>query len=134
MRKRISAWEVDQSIPIADGAFGIIAEPLQINDVEKLRALMASLLEHAERVVGISLVVIDALNRTLMGDENAPRDMITFVAGCSEIINQLGYAVLLLHHPSKNGNDGARGHSALMGAADIGLKLRMAAKTGSQLR
>lgn len=123
MRKRISAWEVEQGLSIADEAFGIIAEPLQINDGEKLRALMASLLEHAEQVGGISLVVIDTLNRTLMGDENAPRDMTTFVAGCSEIINQLGCAVLLLHHPSKNGNGGARGHSALMGAADIGLKI-----------
>jgi len=123
MRKRISAWEVEQGLSIADPAFGIIAEPLQINDGEKLQALMASLLEHAEQVGGVSLVVIDTLNRTLMGDENAPRDMTTFVAGCSEIINQLGCAVLLLHHPSKNGNGGARGHSALMGAADVGLKI-----------
>ena len=49
MRKRISAWEVEQSIPIENKAFGIIAEPLQINDGEKLQALIASLLEHAEQ-------------------------------------------------------------------------------------
>lgn len=42
MRKRISAWEVERGISIADETFGIIAEPLQINDVEKLRALLAS--------------------------------------------------------------------------------------------
>jgi len=121
--KRISAWEVEQGIPIASEAFGIIVEPLQINDSEKLQALVATLLERAEQVGGFSLVVIDTLNRTLAGDENAARDMTTFVAGCSEIINRLNCAVLLLHHPSKNGNGEARGHSALMGAADVGLKI-----------
>jgi RecA-family ATPase len=61
---------------------------------------MASLLEHAEQEGGVPFVLIDTFNRTLMGDENAPGYLTTFLAGYSEIINQLGYAVLLLHHPS----------------------------------
>ena len=123
MRKRISAWGVEQGLSIADEAFGIIVEPLQINDSEKLQALMAGLLKHDEQLGGALLVVIDTLNQTLMGDDNAPRDMTTFVAECSEIINQLGCAFLLLHHPSKNGNFKVRGYSTLMGAADIILKI-----------
>ena len=58
------------------------------------------------------------------GDENAAKDMPNFIRGCTEIINLLGCAIMLLHHPSKGGTGGARGHSALNGAADIGLEIK----------
>ena len=72
----------------------------------------------------IDLLIIDKPNRSLEGDENAAKDMSSFIRGCTEIINLLWCAIMLLHHPSKGGTGGARGHSALNGAADIGLEIK----------
>ena len=72
----------------------------------------------------IDLLIIDTLNCNLECDENAAKDMSNFIHGCIEIIDHLGCAIKISHHPSKGGSGGARGHSAFNGAADIGLGIK----------
>ena len=122
--KRIDAWEIDHGVAIPTNSFSVIPEAVHLNNSESLNALCVNLAAHREKNGAIDLLIIDTLNRSLEGDENAAKDMSNFVRGCTEIINLLGCAIMLLHHPSKGGTGGARGHSALNGAADIGLEIK----------
>lgn len=69
------------------------------------------------------LVILDTLARCMLGgDENSARDMGQFIEMCGLIRQQLGAAVLVVHHTSKSGN-AERGSSALRGACDSMIEL-----------
>ena len=71
----------------------------------------------------IDLVVIDTLVRSSLGaDENNAKDASKIIAGAELIRQELGAAVLLVHHTNKDG--GFRGSTALRGAVDgmLGVK------------
>ncbi len=66
-----------------------------------------------------ALIIIDTLARGFVGgDENSARDMGLFIHGVEAVKRATGAAVLVVHHTGKNERSGARGSSALMGAAD----------------
>jgi AAA domain len=72
------------------------------------------------RSVGAKLVVVDTLNRALRGgDENNSKDMGAFIANVTTLIEQTGAHVLVIHHGTKSANSTPRGHSSLIGAADL---------------
>jgi hypothetical protein len=66
-----------------------------------------------------ALVVIDTMARNMTGNENAPEDTGKVVHGCDTIREQWGSTVLLLHHTGHTETNRERGHSSLIGAADI---------------
>ncbi len=66
-----------------------------------------------------AVVFIDTLARSMVGgDENSQKDMGLFISGCDQIREQLGCAVVIIHHTGKTG-DNERGSSVLRGAADM---------------
>jgi hypothetical protein len=105
-----------------------------LNHDDVIASLVEAVKEHASRFGQIDLIVIDTLNRSLDGDENSARDMSNFVRGLTHLINELGTAVMVVHHPSKSGIGGARGHSALNGAVDVGLEIQNGRQTKFTLR
>lgn len=124
LNKRFRAWEKARRCLIPDHALSVIPEALPLSNPKVLSALVGELREHSAKVSGVSLLIIDTLNRTLEGDENSARDMGMFVKACSILIEELQTSILILHHPSKLGNGGARGHSSLHGAADLGFEIK----------
>jgi archaellum biogenesis ATPase FlaH len=65
------------------------------------------------------IVVIDTVARAAAGiDENSSRDMGQFIANCDKISSELGALVIGVHHAGKVAENGMRGSSALLGAAD----------------
>jgi AAA domain-containing protein len=62
-------------------------------------------------------VVIDTLNRALIGDENKPEDMAKFVRAADMIRMAFGCAVPIIHHCGVQGSR-PRGHTSLSGADD----------------
>jgi hypothetical protein len=69
-----------------------------------------------------ALVVIDTLARAMTGfDENSTRDMNSFVESIERIRQEVGTAVLVVHHTNKGGVQ-ERGSGALRGAADMVIK------------
>lgn len=77
----------------------------------------------AIRPVAPVLVVIDTLAQCMVGgDENTQRDMSRFINACQFIMEQLGAAVLVVHHTVKNGTS-ERGSGALRGASDTMIEL-----------
>lgn len=134
MQKRLRAWEIFRGMEIAEASFGIISQAQPLNHVDVVTSLIDAVKEHASRFGQIDLIVIDTLNRSLDGDENSARDMSNFVRGVTHLINELGTAVMVVHHPSKSGIGGARGHSALNGAVDVGLEIQNGSQTKFTLR
>lgn len=64
------------------------------------------------------LIVIDTMARNFGGDENSATDVGQFIRNADTLRRRWKATVLIVHHSGKNGERGARGSSALKGAAD----------------
>ncbi|GAA0571134.1 hypothetical protein GCM10009416_07170 [Craurococcus roseus] len=107
----------------------IVAEPVDLSagapgdppDLEEIRA--------AARRVGAVLVIVDTLAMAFPGlRENEAEDMGRAVRvlrelGRPERDDQPWIAVMAVHHGTKEGGRGPRGHSVLNGAADVTLEI-----------
>jgi hypothetical protein len=83
--------------------------------IEDVRAYLASIGNPPIRAIAI-----DTLARTMKGaDENAAKDMTTFVDNCERIGTAFGCIVLGVHHAGKDVAKGSRGSNALDGAVDV---------------
>ncbi len=119
--KRLSAYQSHHELDLgALSTFRLIVAGVNIR-------------EEAERIItaceempgGVGLVVLDTLNRTMGGgDENSSKDMGQYLQGAALIAETTGALVLIIHHPGKNEDLGARGHSSLFGNIDCELALR----------
>jgi hypothetical protein len=103
----------------------LIPRPINLLDDREVSLLIVELQNAAaSRNASFSLIVVDTLSRSFAGgNENAPDDMGTFVAHCDRVRRETGAAVLVVHHDTKDGGRGGRGHSILQGAADAILKV-----------
>ena len=64
-----------------------------------------------------AVVVIDTLNRGLVGSENKPEDMAKFISAADAIRDAFDCAVIIVHHCGIDGKR-PRGHTSLTGADD----------------
>ncbi|MHC8355667.1 AAA family ATPase [Pseudomonas sp. LB3P81] len=64
------------------------------------------------------LIVIDTMARNFGGDENSATDVGQFIRNVDALRRHWKATVLIVHHSGKDGERGARGSSALKGAAD----------------
>lgn len=65
-----------------------------------------------------ALIVIDTMARNFGGEENSATDVGHFVRNVDAIRRRWKSTVLIVHHSGKNGDNGARGSSALRAAVD----------------
>jgi len=68
-------------------------------------------------------VVLDTLNRSLVGSESSDEDMAAYLKAVSAIIETFQCAVIVVHHCGHNG-DRPRGHSSLLGALDAEISVK----------
>jgi AAA domain len=108
-RQRFLAEDASEPIP-----FYLLALPLDL--VAEHPALIAAI-EAVEMADAPKLVVIDTLNRTLVGSENRPEDMAKFIRAADAIRVAFGCAVIVIHHCGIDGTR-PRGHTSLAGADD----------------
>ena len=88
-----------------------LSEPDSINVPEIINAAAA---------IGAKLVVIDTLARAMQGgDENSSQAMGAIIEALDRIKAATGAHVATVHHSGKNEAAGMRGHSSLLGAADV---------------
>ena len=86
-------------------------------------ALLAMLAEIQAKRGRIALVVVDTLARAMVGNENSPEDLGSFVTACARIREAAETSVLIVHHSGKDQARGARGHSCLRAATDVELEI-----------
>ena len=107
--------------PGDDVPFAIVPAAINLGpggrDVD--RVIAAATAVESRAGIAVQLIVVDTLARCMgAGDENSTQDMGSFIAACDRIRLGTGAAVLIVHHSGKNGAAGARGSTALQGAAD----------------
>ncbi len=91
-------------------------------DVEPLIADLRLL---ARETGGLAIVIIDTLNRVMPGgDENSSQDMGAVIGAAKRIEQEIGCAVLFVHHSGKDESKGSRGHSSLKAATDAEISVR----------
>ena len=100
----------------------LLNETVNLGSADDMAALLACIAE-----CGAGLVVVDTLAASFPGlKENESEDMGRAVAALRTLSKPTGAAVLLIHHGTKSGEGGPRGHSLLNGAADITLEIERA--------
>lgn len=114
---RVAAWCRANGVASVPG-LDILPLPVALDDPDALTEL-AGLMKAvtAQRAEKYQLIVADTLARSMIGDENATKDMNALIAACNKM-QRTGATVLLVHHLGKDGSRGARGSSALPGAVD----------------
>ena len=69
------------------------------------------------------IVVLDTLNRSIVGSENDPADMGSYVRAADMIREAFNCVVIIIHHCGVEGSR-PRGHTSLTGAADAQLAVK----------
>jgi hypothetical protein len=117
---RIEAWRRQHhlngelSVP-----FYLIKQPFDlINDYRNLGTAIRAELGNAAP----SIIVIDTLNRALVGDENASADMAKFIKALGILQHAFNSLVVVVHHCGVAGSR-PRGHTSLAGADDVQIRI-----------
>ena len=94
--------------------------PAVVNLIADHVALIASIRAQCSNP---AVVVLDTLNRSLVGSESNDQDMANYVKAADAIRETFSCAVIIVHHCGIDGNR-PRGHTSLTGAADAQLAVK----------
>ncbi len=118
MRQRLGALERHYGRPAARERFIFVTGAVDFFDAAAL-GLLASHLEPLKP----ELLIVDTLAMVSGdADENHVRDMRRIIAGCSDLSERMGLAVLLVHHTNKEGRE-PRGSSSLRASVETLIRL-----------
>lgn len=124
-KKRICAFVKEHLAGQQTAPFFLIAAGLDLQDAH---ADTVPLIEAIKATLGATkpvLIVVDTLARSMgSGDENSAQDMGGFIRNVDRIRDETGAGqMLIVHHCGKDVNQGARGHSSLLGAVDTEIEI-----------
>jgi AAA domain len=95
--------------------------PASLDLVAKSGLLIASIkAQLGENLPGA--IFLDTLNRSLVGSESKDEDMARFLAAAEKVAQELGCAVVIVHHCGIDASR-PRGHTSLSGAVESQLKV-----------
>ncbi len=113
---RIEAWRARYLTEDHDLVpFHLCAEPLNL--VNEYNWLIQDLRYYLTDAAPPAVVVLDTLNRAMLGDENSSADMAAFIRAADAIRAVLKCTVIIIHHCGVAGVR-PRGHTSLTGACD----------------
>jgi hypothetical protein len=111
--RRVEAWR-QRHKPPDDAPFYLL--DVSIDLIADHKALISAI--HDQIRGAPAVIVIDTLNRALMGDENKSDDMAKFIRAADTVRTAFNCLMLLIHHCGIAGNR-PRGHTSLAGADDV---------------
>jgi AAA domain/Bifunctional DNA primase/polymerase, N-terminal len=114
---RVEAWRQHHNPPKGT-PFYLLA--VSVNLIADQKVLIDAIREQVEG--GPTIVVVDTLNRALLGDENDSKDMAKFIRAADTIRTTFDCLVLLIHHCGIVGTR-PRGHTSLAGADDVQIQI-----------
>jgi hypothetical protein len=118
---RIEAWRQSHLAGHSgEVPFYLLGVPVDI--IADYRALISAIAEQLGVQAPVA-VVIDTLNRGLVGDENKSDDMGKFIRAADAIRAAFGSAVLVVHHCGIQ-ESRPRGHTSLSGADDAQIAIK----------
>jgi hypothetical protein len=110
---RCEAWR--QYHQIADCPFYLIIDRLYLT--EEFGALCEDIHHQTAGVGAVRLIVIDTLNRSLLGSENKDEDMGAYIKAADLVRARFDCTVAVVHHSGVEASR-PRGHTSLTGAVD----------------
>lgn len=124
-RRRMWGWCKYYNInPVDLNGYFVLAEtPFKIdddNDLEKLFNYLQKAFETGKyKNFKPDLIVLDTLNRYMIGDENSTKDSNKMIAGLDRLKSKLNCCVLYVHHTPKSNSEEQRGSSVFLGSNDF---------------
>ena len=107
IKVRKQAWELHHKLP-KNGNFLMWNGVLPLYDTLNVTQFIDEV-----RGLGLKMLVIDTLSQSITGaDENSAADMSVVMANCQRIAHELGVAVVIIHHTTKDGSN-YRGSSVM---------------------
>src|SRR5262249_17317433 len=110
---RVEAWRRRHEPP-KDTPFYLL--DVSIDLIADHKALISAIRDQVKD--NPAIVVVDTLNRALLGDENKSDDMAKFIRAADAVRTAFNCLMLLIHHCGIAGNR-PRGHTSLAGADDV---------------
>jgi hypothetical protein len=130
LSRRIAAWYRLNGVERGDDPL-FVYPGVRMDDPSSIR-------EFANNIEAVSgrpdLIVIDTLNRSMVGDENSATDMGRFIQACDQLRLDYGATVLIVHHTGKGDKSQARGSSAFRAAMDAEYRLTTLGEDRDALR
>jgi hypothetical protein len=118
--RRVEAYR--RKHPKSQGApFHLMSIPLDL--IHDHKALIASIRVQCPAGVEPAAVVIDTLNRSLVGSENNDEDMAAYVRAADAVRASFHCVVVVIHHCGHDERR-LRGHSSIIGAADTEISIK----------
>jgi hypothetical protein len=115
---RVEAFKIKHSV--SEAPFYLITHP--VNLIADADALVASIKSQmGDSKPGV--VVIDTLNRSLVGSESKDEDMSAYIAAAGKIEEQFGCLVIIVHHCGIDATR-PRGHTSLTGAVEVQIAIK----------
>ena len=119
INKRVEAFRQNFLSECADPV-PFYLQPVTLDLVKEHAELIAAIRTDAELPVA---VVLDTLNRSLVGSESSDTDMSAYVRAADAIREAFDCSVLIVHHCGVN-DSRPRGHTSLTGATDAQLAVK----------
>lgn len=118
--QRVQAWEEQHGVGVGTDLMMIPEATLLASTIPNLWEWLAA----SAKANGAGLIVFDTLARMSVGlDENSAQDMGRAVGIFDKLRKHSGAGVMLVHHTNANGT--GRGSSALLGALDTELTVKV---------
>ena len=118
LKARIAPWVHERGRDVDD--IYVSESACDLNTAEGYNRVVREINDYTARPV---LIVVDTLNRFLLGDENKADDARSLIDACGKLMQQYRCSVLIVHHTgvSPDARTRARGSSAFKGAMDVEL-------------
>ena len=120
LKARIAGWMTHKDAGSVN--MYVSDESVDLNTPEGVRRTVEEIRSYK---VAPKLIVVDTLNRFMVGDENKAQDAKTMLDACAALEREFQCTVILVHHTgvAENAQGRARGSSAWRGAMDIELAI-----------
>src|SRR5262249_16101570 len=116
-RRRIEAYKRHHGL--ADAPFYLTTNPIDL--VRDLKTLIDNIKQQTPKMP--VAVVIDTLNRSLVGSESSDEDMAAYIKAADAVREAFGCVVVIVHHCGIDSSR-PRGHTSLSGAAEAQLAVK----------
>ena len=104
-------------------------QPLRLNLIKDAAELVQAIKDQlGDNIPG--LIVLDTLNRSLVGSESRDEDMTAYLSAADMLREAFGGAVAIVHHCGVEGSR-PRGHTSLTGTADAQLAVKRIGATST---
>jgi len=116
--RRVAAWKTAKDVDLDGVPFFKSNSTILLNDEDKGEPLLDELREMAKEIGQPKLIVLDTLDRTIMGDDSSGEDISLYLNVCDKLREEFNATVMIVQHVGHQHTERARGSTRLRGRMD----------------